>query len=177
MLSVMAGVGERGTGLGKGDGSEGSHPSPNEEASLGDPDPRQKGLAAAVDGDARWHGSIQGGRRHFSRARGTVQALIAESVVTHTRCLRSASSPWPSLAGTLCCPTKICHQGVLLLSLSASTSEHGDLPASKLRDTSSATVEFPAPNSLWDTSHWARNYSIRRVRSYKTSQCYSLSTE
>lgn len=40
----MAGVGEHGTGLGKGDGSEGSHPSPDEETSLGDPDPRQKGI-------------------------------------------------------------------------------------------------------------------------------------
>lgn len=34
-------------------------------------------------------------------------------------------------------------------SLSASTSEHGDLPASKLWDTSPATVKFPAPNSIW----------------------------
>lgn len=37
----------------------------------------------------------------------------------------------------------------LCSSQSASASEHGDLPASKLRDTSPATVKFPAPNSLW----------------------------
>lgn len=36
MLSVTAGVGEQGTGLGKGEGSQSSHPSPNEETSLGD---------------------------------------------------------------------------------------------------------------------------------------------
>lgn len=37
----------------------------------------------------------------------------------------------------------------LCSSLCASASEYGDLPASELWDTSSATVNFPAPNSLW----------------------------
>lgn len=34
-------------------------------------------------------------------------------------------------------------------SLSASDSERGDLPDSKLLDASPATLKFPAPNSLW----------------------------
>lgn len=80
-------------GLGKGEGSGGSHPSPDKKVSLGDPNlwwRSTRSLAGAVMG---MHGSIQG---------------------------------------------------------------EGDLPASKLWDTSSSTVEFPAPNSLWAASHRAR---------------------
>lgn len=106
----MAGVGQSGTGLGRGDSSEGSHPSSGDEFG------RSRSVAelrheAWLEQWMGTHGSIRG-------RSSTVQALIAGSVLTHTRCLRSTASPWPLLPGTLCCPTKSCHQRVLLLSLS-----------------------------------------------------------
>lgn len=48
MLSVTAGVGDCGTGLEKEDGSQGSHPSPNEKTSLGDPDRGRRALQSLV---------------------------------------------------------------------------------------------------------------------------------
>lgn len=132
-------------------------------------------LAGAADGDAKQHSSIQGGRRCFSRATGTVQALIAGSVLSHTRCLRSAGSPRPSLPVTLCCPTKICHQGVLLLCLPQPQSTEIAL----LKTTRHIICNSRVPSTKFTLGRFTlskTNHPIRRVRPYKTSQCYSLST-
>lgn len=135
MLSVMAGVGERGTGLGKGDGSEGSHPSLNKETSLGDPDPRQKGTP-----EPGWSGGwgCTAARQHPGRKEAFPQSQghgpgSDRRVSGHPHTMFEGSRFSMAFMGRhTVCTTKICHQGVLPLSLSTSTSEHGDLPASKL---------------------------------------------
>lgn len=101
-------------GLGKGEGSGGSHPSPDEKVGLGDPNlwwTSTRSLAGAVMGT---HNSIQGGRK--STGFKTMGHIICNSGVSSTK---FTLGPF----------------------------------------TSSKT-----------------NHPTRRIRPYKTSQCYSAST-
>lgn len=151
----MAGVGEHGMGMGKGVGSQGPHPSPNEEWSLGDPDPQQKSTPELgwrckaaqqhpgrkeVFQQSHWHGP--GSDRRVSAQPHTmfeVSWFSTAFTASDTMLSHQDLSPVSTPALPVC------------LNLGAWRS-----PCLKLQDTSSATVEFPAPNSLWAASHQAR---------------------
>lgn len=92
----------------------------------------------------------------LQQSQGMVQAQITASGLTHTPCLRSASSPWPLLPGAVLPRSVI--RAYFCSSLPASASAHGDLPASSYgtHHLQQASSELQIPSGLRKTTHLIR---------------------
>lgn len=127
----------------------GKETDPKEETGLGDPNPQQS--STSEPGWSGWECTLaQPGRKMVLQQSQGDSPGSDHSISTHPHMMSEVSQFSKAFTVRGCAvPQRSVTRVYFCSSLSASTSEHGDLPASKLWDTSPATVKFPAPNSIW----------------------------